>query len=131
MRRLGYGINSYLKTASIYVDYAPAWIFGLNDISDFLCSIIPPIPLPPIPIRLFDKESIEFNDGDKWTTLKDWCGTLRDLVHLFIHTPIIEYCWRKIDGRVIAIDYSEARKVFYDRDKVFWDEQEEAASKIN
>lgn len=124
MRRIGYGINSYHKTASIYVDYAPCWVFGFDAIGGFLCQITPPIPLPAIPMRLFDKGSIEFNDGDKWTTLKDWCGTLRDLFHLFIHVPIIEYCWRKTEGRIIAVNYNKARKAFYDKDKTFWDEQE-------
>ena len=130
MRRLGYGINSYHKTVSIYVDYAPWWIFWIDDVFTFVCDIIPRIPLPPIPMRLFDEDSIEFNDGKKWTTIKSWCGTLRDLFHLFIHDPISEYCWHKTDGRTIAVNYNKARKAFYDKDKIFWDEQEQSAEEM-
>ena len=119
---MGYGINCYHKTASIYVDYAPFWVFWLDDISGFLCNIIPHIPLPPIPIRLFNKDTIEFNDGEKWTTLK---GDLSGLFHIFIHCPILYYCFRKTDGRTIAVGFNKLRKAFYDKDKNFWEEHEE------
>lgn len=130
MRRFGYGINSFHKKASIWVDYAPFWVFWLDDIFNFLCDRIPALPLPPIPLRLFNEGSIEFNDGRKWVTLREWCGDLRGLFHLYVHTPILNYCFGRTDGRVIQVNYNKARKVFYDKDKEFWDDHEAMCEEI-
>ena len=130
MRRLGYGINSYHKTVSIYIDFAPFWVFWLDSVFYFLCNKTPPIPLPPIPIKLTDETSIELNDGSNKTNLKEWCGTLRDLFHLYVHEKVLDFCWRKTDGRAISVNYNKARKAFYDKDKEFWDEQEEVAREL-
>jgi len=130
MRKFDYSINSYHRTASINVDYAPFWVFWLDDLFNFLCGIVPPVPLPPIPIRLSDETSIELNDGKKWTTLRDWCGNLRSLFHCSVHAPIFGWCWGKTDSRPIEVDYKKAKKAFYDKDREFWDEQEKVGRRL-
>lgn len=130
MRRMGYGINSYHRTASIVIEYAPVWVFWLGDIFNFLCDKIPSIPLPPIPLRLFDEISIEFNDGKKWTTLREWYGDLQGLFHSCVHDKIDNFCERRTDTKSIEVPYTKARKVFYDKDKVFWDGGEATAKEI-
>ena len=74
MRQISYGINSYYKKARIYFRYAPVWVFILDWLNDRLCLLIPPIPFPPIPIKLRDADSIEMNDGKEWTTWRNKWG---------------------------------------------------------
>ena len=132
MRKWGYGINSCRRTASIYVEEAPFGIFALEWLFDNLCWLIPSISLPSIPIRLWDKESIEFNDDQKWTTLGDWWGDLNQLFHGLIHTPISNYCWRKRTfNRVVVADYDKLRDIFYEKDRKLWDENEQFAREID
>ncbi len=115
MRRISYGINTYHKTASFFVEYAHPLIFALDRITEFICGyLIPSLPLPNFRIM---------RDGEK-TTIKEYYGSLQDLFHCFVHCPIFRYCDDRIDTRAIKVSYSSAKKAFYDKDKKFWDEQE-------
>ena len=122
MRKISYAINSYHKTASIWVEYTSPLIFFLDRISEFICGyLVPSIPLPNFTI---------VKEREK-TTVKDYYGDLKSLFHCHVHSPISNYCWRKTDSRMIEIDYDKARRAFYDKDKKFWDEHEESVKDID
>jgi hypothetical protein len=57
----------------IHLEEGPAWAFLLEWVVLRICRFIPAIPLPAIPWRLFGRD-IDWNDGEKWTTLKEWYG---------------------------------------------------------
>ena len=125
MKTWSYGINSIYKKASIYLEESSWWVFVLNRSIEFLCDIVPSIPLPKIKIRLKDKEDIEFNGGSKWTTWREWYGDLSQLFHCFVHIPIFDFCQKKIRYKFIEIDYDKAKEIFYEEDKEFWDRERE------
>jgi hypothetical protein len=130
MKSWSYGINSYHKTSSICLEEGAWWLFLIRAFGDFICEYTPCIPLPNIKFRLSDKGDIKFNGGNKWTTLKEWYGSLNDIVHLFIHEPILDFFWKKIKETDIEIPYSKLRKLFYEVDKEWWDEQETSAKEM-
>lgn len=120
MRRWGYGINNYHKTASIYLETAPWPIFAIEWLADFICDLIPLIPLPDIKFRLKDKHSIVFNGGE-WVTAKEWWGDTHHLFHDLIHNPIFSFCYKRTETKDISIDYEVARDFFYKEDKELFD----------
>ncbi len=124
MRSWSYGVNSLHKTASIYLDEAPFYIFFLDWLANVLCELIPTIPLPKIRMRLKDPEDIECNGGEKWTTLDEWYGDWSQAFHLFVHMPVFDFCTRKTKDECIPIGYKKLRKIFYERDKEYWDDIE-------
>jgi len=129
MRNWSYGINSYYKTATIWLEEGPWWIFLLDRIIEFLCEIIPPIKFPNLKLRLKNKEDIEFY-GSEWTTWREWYGDLNEFFHVTVHESIFRFCQRRINYKHIDIDYSEARELFYLEDKDFWDEEERIAKEM-
>jgi len=123
MKNWTYGINNYYKTASISLETASWIIFAIENIAEFICDIIPPIPLPNIKFRLKDKDSIEFNQSE-WTTVKEWYGDLSQLFHGVIHIPIFNFYYDRIKIKHIEMDYDELKEMFYEEDKEFWDDCE-------
>ena len=115
MKSWSYGINTYHKTASIWLEEGRRYIFLLDRAVEFLCSIIPPIPFPNIG-KIVD-------DGEEYT-LKEWWGSLDQMVCCSIHSPITIFCYRKINRTWIDIKYNKCRELFYEKDKEYWDEQE-------
>jgi hypothetical protein len=99
MRSWGYSVNSLYKKATIYLEEASWWVFVVDNIVEFLCDLTPSIPLPKIKIRLKNREDIEFNEGNKLTTLRDWYGDLRQLFHCFMHMPVFYFCQKKIKSK--------------------------------
>ena len=130
MKRWHYGINSYYKTADVYLEEASFLIFLLEDIVAFICELIPCIPLPKIKIKLKNPEDIEINDGNRWTTLKDWHGNLNALFHLYIHMPVDHFCWKRTKTKCISIPYDKCKELFYKEDKDFWDEEIKTAKEM-
>ena len=121
MRKIEYGFNSYDKTASINVDFAPFWVFALDRLIEGVCGyFVPPIPFPRIKIT---------RDGVK-TTMREYYGDLEQLFHCQVHSPIFQFCCKRMDSRSIDIDYEVTRKAFYDKDKKFWDEGERRAEEM-
>jgi len=121
MRKIDYAINSYYKKCSLHIDFASLWIFTLEKIIDFICGyLIPSIPLPKIKI---------IREGEK-TTLKEYYGDLQQVFHLYMHDPVFEYCCSRMDSKYIELNYETARKVFYDKDKKFWDDEESMAEEM-
>jgi hypothetical protein len=121
MRIIDYGINSYLKKCSLHIDFVPFWLVILENFFTFICAyLVPSIPLPKIKIIREDEK----------TTVKEYYGDLQQVFHLYVHNPIYEYCCRRTDSKSIELDYETARKVFYDKDKKFWDDEEKLAEEM-
>jgi len=93
MRKWGYGINSFHKTAYIWVEESSWWVFALDRTIEWLCGIIPHISFPRIRMKLKDAEDIEFNDGSEWTTWQEWYGDLNQYFHCIVHMPVFNYCY--------------------------------------
>ena len=121
MRKIGYGINSYHKTASIWIEYSSPLVFALKGTFDFICwYLVPPIPLPNFKIT---------REGETYT-IKEYYRNLGELFCLLVHHPILDFCYKRIESRTIDIDYDKAKEAFYDKDKKFWDENEKEAKEI-
>ena len=119
MKRWGYGINSYHKTAHIFCEIAPFYIFWLEDIVQTICAyLIPAIPFLKVPLRLKDDE-IEWNDGKRWTTYKDWCGDLSQWFCAHIDMPVFNFCTKCQKHYSIDVSYRKLRKSFYEMGKTF------------
>ena len=123
MKSWSYGINTYYKTASIWLEEGHWYMFFLDRAIEFLCSIIPSIPFPNIRFKL-NKEDAEFM-GDEWTTLKKWYGDLNQWFCGSVHSLTTDFCYRKINRMHVDIKYSKCRELFYEKDKEYWDEQED------
>jgi len=122
MKKIGYGINGYKKTAVISIDFAPFCVFVLNDLFDLICGyLVPPISFPRIEIT---------RDGEK-TDLKEYYGDLEQWFHCDIHSPVFQFCCKRTDSRLIEVDYDAARKALYDKDKKLWDEAEKLGEEMS
>ena len=123
MKTWSYGINSLYKTASIDLRTGPWWVFALERTAELCCDMIPSIPLPDAKKRLRDQEDIKLNGGNTWTTRKEWYGDLSQLFHCVVHVPIFDFCQKRIKCKFIELDYDKVKKMFYQEDKRFWDEE--------
>lgn len=90
---------------------------------EICCDMIPSIPLPDAKKRLRDQEDIELNGGNQWTTWKEWYGDFAQLFHCVVHVPIFNFCEKRIQSKVVNLDYDKAWEMFYQEDKRFWDEE--------
>jgi len=119
MKRWSYAINNHYKTAILSRESAPWHIFLIERLAGFVCNVFPAIPLPKIKFRLKDKEEI-IDNGGKWTTLKEQYGSLDHVFHLYVHVPIYDFCWKRIETKDIKIDYYKLKGLVYDEDREFW-----------
>lgn len=104
MRRFNIVVNDYYFTSSIILEEAKWYVFCLENISNFICDYFPKISLPKIKITV---------DNEK-TNLKEYYGTFGDLFHVFIHIPIIDWCYKKIKINWIHFPYEELKKLYPD-----------------
>ena len=123
MKSWSYAINSLYKTASIELRSGSGWVFCLGRAAEFCCDVVPPIRLPSTKKRLTDQEDIELNDGNPWTTWRDWYGDLSQLFHCLVHVPVFSFCERMIRTRSVETDYDKLEKMFYEEDREFWDKE--------
>lgn len=119
MRVWCYGVNSYHKTAHIHADDAPWYIFLLDRVVEWICGMIPAIPLPKIKMKL-NKEDAEMV-GHNITTWKEWYGDIQQWFCLNIHMPVMYFCNEKKKTFIISVNYNKLKKVFYEADKEYWD----------
>lgn len=131
MKSWSYGVNSLNKTANIYLEEAPFYIFFLDWLTESLCELVPAIPLPRIKIRLKNPDDIEDNDGKRWTTLDEWYGDWSQAFHLFVHMPVFDFCNARTNGRAISVGYKRLRKIFREKDKKYWDNIEKEENRDN
>lgn len=117
-------------TADIYVEEGHWWIFALDSLIEFVCDIVPSVPFPKAKLRLTNPDDIEFY-GSEWTTWKDWYGDLNQYFHLLVHDPVFNYCQGKMISKSVAITFDQAKEIFYESDKKFWDEQAAICNEIH
>jgi len=128
MRRWGYGVNSYFKTASVDVDILPRHLYYLERTVEFICCyLIPNIPFPSF-LHVTDKD-----DGSVYTW-KEWWGGLEGWFHCTVHSPVFNYVYNsgRCKGFMIPVDYEYLKDKFKDMDKEYWDrvtESEKEAEK--
>jgi len=116
----------------VYLEEAHLWVWLLDDIIEFICDIFNSfdIPLPDIPIPLFRKDDIKFNDGKRWVSMKQEWGDIGNLFHGQIHMPVSGFCFKRTKTWRIKYDYDKLKKMFYKRDKKFWDMEERNAREM-
>ena len=93
----------------------------MESLIEFICDIVPSIPFPKAKMRLKDPDDIDFH-GSEWTTWKDWYGDLNQYFHVLAHNPVFYYCQGKIKTKSVEITYDQAREMFYESDRKFWDQ---------
>jgi len=115
MKTFSVGTNNYWHTASIILDEVPAPLYYLSRFTEFICDIIPPIPLPPIPIKLKHKSDYDWTDNnDGWSNLKDWYGDTQQLFHLYVCTLVHNIVWKYTKSISINLPYQFLRERFPD-----------------
>ena len=129
MKHWSYSINSYYKTANICLHEAPFYIFLLDWLATCACGLVPPISFSKLPFKLSLEEAKD-NDGERWTTWKDWYGDLSQFIHCRFHLPIFDFCQARMNEKWIEIGYKKLKKMFYEEDKEFWDDEERVAKEI-
>lgn len=130
MKRWGQAISSYHKTANIWCEVAPFYIFWLEDIVQTICAyLIPAIPFLKVPLRLKDDE-LEWNDDKRWTTWRDWYGDLSQWFCGCVDMPVSHFCNKFKKDYSMEVSYHKLRKSFYEMSKDFWDEEEQRAKEM-
>jgi len=105
MKRWSTGSNNYYFTCSIYLDEASWYVFALEDSIQWICHFFPRIPLPNfIKIK---------REGEEYT-LRSWYGTTGDLFHIYVCSPIFEWCWNNTKKQTIQFPYEMLMKIFPD-----------------
>ena len=99
--------NDYFFTSSVILEKAPWYIFTIEFCIQWICYFIPQIPLPRVKIKINNEE----------TNLKDYYGTVADLFHIYICSPITQWCFRKIKSDSIYFPYKELERMFPEKFK--------------
>lgn len=124
MKRWNTGSNCYYFTSSIYLDEAPWYIFFIEHAIQWICHYFPRIPLPPIKIKRYGEE----------TTLRAYYGTAGDLFHVYVCTPVFNWCWENTERQSIEFPYKMIEELFPDAHSddcdYFNDEEDEEEKKI-
>jgi hypothetical protein len=121
MRKYTYAANGYNKTASIIIEEGKWWYFALNTIVESICACIPHILFPKIKLELKDQDSIDFNNGNKYTTYQEWYGSSDNWFCLKVHNNVLNYCSKNIDTLMIKVEYNELKKFLEKYDKSYWE----------
>jgi len=122
MRQFSYALNNIYYKCHIIVRHGRWQYFFIENIIERVCSIIPAIPFPPIKFKL-NKKDTEFY-GEEIITLKEWYGNISSWFCCEIHTPILNWCGKKINDSMFEVDYNKAKEVFEKYDPDFWKEPE-------
>lgn len=104
MRRYYVGTNDYYYTANLGLEEAPWYVFAIENINFWICSLIPTIPLPPI--KFIPKGETER------TTWREWFGDTEQLYHVFICVPVFNWCQSKIKNKMISLPYFFLKEQF-------------------
>ena len=116
MKKWSYGINSYYKTASIYLEEAPWYLMLLQDTTERICDLMSYWNIPLIGRIKITKDSEIY-------TISEYYGGMKDLFHCFVDTPISNFCWKRTKTKIISIEWEKAKELFYEEDKEFWDKE--------
>ena len=109
MERWGVGTNSVFRTANVYREVGPWWVFFVEWFSMFLCDLfhkLPSIPLPNWRVRGDD-----LIEPEETVTMKEWYGDLQGLWHSKVDEPIIQWCLYKYETTVLTAEYGEVEEL--------------------
>jgi hypothetical protein len=103
MTRWSIGRNNYYFTGCVFLEDAPWYIFTIEYIIQTICDWFPPIPLPKF-IKIT-------RDNEKYT-LREWCGTTQELFHIYVCSEVFQWCYSKINSRIIEFPYNMLKEQF-------------------
>jgi hypothetical protein len=102
MKKWSIWTNNYYFTAEISLFEAPWYVFFIEEMIQFICHWFPNIPFPKIKI---------IRDGYE-TNLKDYYGGTRALFHIYVCTPIYNWCWDNTKKEWIEFPYKKLERMF-------------------
>lgn len=107
-----YAANSYYKTASYILEEGPWYSFVIESLIETICESLMVIP---IPFGSNIKIKRDFLDNGEYETytLKEWYGSLGDIFHVYICSPISEFCYKKRQETHLNTDYEQLKKERY------------------
>lgn len=109
MKRWAIGSNDYFCSGSFYLENAKWYVFSIERLVMFICDHFPSFSLPSF-IYVYD------TDGEKYS-LKEYYGTTQDLFHIFICSPITQWCFRKTNSIPISFPLEMLKEKFPDEFK--------------
>ena len=102
MKKWNIATNNFYFTGSVHLEEAPFYIFTIEYITNYVCELIPDIPLPKIKI---------IRGGEK-TNLREYYGCISDIFHVYVHVPISKWCDEKIKITRIEFPYKMLKELF-------------------
>lgn len=114
--------NYLFKSGTIYLTYQPFWLSLIGwfeeSVLSRICDVLMWIPLPNIG---------NIKDGNETCTWKEYYGSIGDLFHIYIHTPVFNWYWNHPNRKEIKVEvgYDKLKELFYEYDKKYFDENEE------
>lgn len=126
MIKWGYAVNSYYKTASIYVDIIPRHLVYFERVVEYFCCIriLHWFKFPNWNFICVDDDGHWHWKGNETTyTLKEWWRDLGSWFHCEIHNPIFQYINdpKRCKAFSFPADYDKLKADFKDIDKEYWD----------
>lgn len=115
MQRWFLATNSYRKTASVFLEEAPWYIFALENVTFKICSLVPHIYIP-----FTDRIKIKDDDGEVYT-IYEYYGDLNCLFHSFVCAPITSYCFSKTNTKHVEITWDKLKEL----DEELWTKGEQ------
>lgn len=107
------GFNDWWFTSSIDLVKVPIGLAVLERIVEFICYVLPPIPLPKIKFKLKDKNDYGFTQNENgWTDLNEWYGGIDQLWHLFVCIPTINFVEKHTKHVRIELPYDFSKQLF-------------------
>lgn len=119
MKEWGYGLNTFHKTAHVYVEEMPWHLHCLQEICEWFCCHFPNIPFPSWLHYTYTNE-----DGSKEVyTWKEWWGGTNAWFHMYIHSPIFDLAYNKgkCKGYCLSVDYEALKDIIKEIDKEYYD----------
>lgn len=142
MRRWSFQINSYHKTSNITLETLPVYVYLIELINDKVCGFISrylAVPFPDIlPKKRLTKEDCgcKTENGcdfcNRKLSLKDWYGDFGQFWHGYVCITIFDLCYKYKNKKEynLEIDYDKCKELFYEDNKLFFDEQEKFAERM-
>ena len=109
-----YGVNNLYKTGCIFLEKAPWYIFAIESAVEWLCDLVPEIPLPFVPMK--DEDGHE-------TTWHQYYGDTHQFIDTRVYMPVFQWAQSKKQTVVIDVPYEVLKEKFYATDKEFFDEE--------
>lgn len=132
VKRWTYGLNGYHRTCTVELQEARAIWFWLEDLADKACALAHKLPRVPligrIPVR--DPET-----GER-TSLGEYYGDHPgEWFHAWVCSRLCDLMYSakapKVKLRVVPMGWDEAKRLLYNDNPSFWDEQEQIGEEMH